>query len=695
MEYNKESFRKLLIDTYEEKNEEAYNNKCKKIWDFLIGEFNKYKFKKVIVVDREPVKEPFTKRIPGRFYMEENVMLYRNPSTGAKYYTYDELLEKEGTNLCVTQYTWEFHEKISKYFKDLDIICIYTFNGWSSCKNHYKVEGIKILLRKSEGYDGKYVFNLEEEKEGFSLSTPYSWAFEYKGSEILYKKGKEAFNEAIFEMYGTTVYNKTANNYATICDNYYDFLSSSDTLKPKNKSLQAEIDELVKIPLSNDVDKKTIKALGKSLYRVPSITKISHVKENVSVLRWMLYSPIINKAFDGLRIYYKDGKYISCKRDNSGKFVQYPIDKLNMNNFCSDVMCEIKLEDVEGTPFKYYYEVVNKLENKTKSFALLSFIKYPRIEQLAKMGFDNYLSRVFARSGGHPYEEICDTLYADESAKNVNKFIGLNAYQISAFQNQDKTNVFNGSESIPIIKKTYFGQKDISSIDNETFDKVYNSILKYGINGSYYFEEIMHIIRSTENQELFKNFTNKVLEKLLKLSNDNYSTMYTYRDYIQMVSEMNMFGQFKINFEDYDELRNMHDIVSSLYEIKKTEIQTKAFKKNVKKMEKFEFSSEKLPFVVVAPKEADDVAKEGIDLHHCVKSYIPRIANGSTNIIFIRKKEEVDKPFFTVEISNEGAIEQVHGFGNRNANTEEGLTDFVKKWAKTKKLKLTNINKIR
>ena len=72
-----------------------------------------------------------------------------------------------------------------------------------------------------------------------------------------------------------------------------------------------------------------------------------------------------------------------------------------------------------------------------------------------------------------------------------------------------------------------------------------------------------------------------------------------------------------------------------------------------------------------------------------------KVADGQTNIMFIRKKDKIDDPFFTVEVSNTGTIEQVHGFANRNASTEPGLTEFVKKWAEKRKLKLTNFNKVR
>ena len=93
--------------------------------------------------------------------------------------------------------------------------------------------------------------------------------------------------------------------------------------------------------------------------------------------------------------------------------------------------------------------------------------------------------------------------------------------------------------------------------------------------------------------------------------------------------------------------------------------------------------------------EKYQLSPEGLELHHCVKNYIDKVAKGMTNIVFIRKKSDKTKPFFTVEVSNDKTIEQVHGFGNRNANTEPGLEEFVKRWAGNKRLKVNAINKVR
>ena len=119
-----------------------------------------------------------------------------------------------------------------------------------------------------------------------------------------------------------------------------------------------------------------------------------------------------------------------------------------------------------------------------------------------------------------------------------------------------------------------------------------------------------------------------------------------------------------------------------------------AFKKSVKKCEKWIWTDDER-FQIVIPSGPGDLAKEGLELHHCVKSYIDRVCDEKTNIVFIRQIDALDKPFFTVEISNSGIIEQVHGFANCNSSTAPGLDDFIKTWAKETKLKMSNINKVR
>lgn len=166
-----------------------------------------------------------------------------------------------------------------------------------------------------------------------------------------------------------------------------------------------------------------------------------------------------------------------------------------------------------------------------------------------------------------------------------------------------------------------------------------------------------------------------------------------YNDYISIVSQLGDTAHFGADFETKEDIDTMHDLAMDVYNSKIIEINEKKFAKEVKKCNKWTYDGK--DFAVIAPKIAEDIAVEGITLHHCVKGYIGRVTEGATNIMFIRKSNELDKPFFTVEITNNETIQQVHGFGNRNANTEDGLLDFIKEWSEAKDLKTSNFNKIR
>ena len=45
-------------------------------------------------------------------------------------------------------------------------------------------------------------------------------------------------------------------------------------------------------------------------------------------------------------------------------------------------------------------------------------------------------------------------------------------------------------------------------------------------------------------------------------------------------------------------------------------------------------------------------SRRGLKNPRFVKGYIGKVTEDKTNILFIRKTDEIDKPFFTVEITN-------------------------------------------
>jgi hypothetical protein len=67
--------------------------------------------------------------------------------------------------------------------------------------------------------------------------------------------------------------------------------------------------------------------------------------------------------------------------------------------------------------------------------------------------------------------------------------------------------------------------------------------------------------------------------------------------------------------------------------------------------------------ILRVPRDTQEIKNEGAALHHCVGTYVDRVAKGQTHIFFVRRVEEPDTPYFTMEYNN-GRVIQCRGNHN-------------------------------
>lgn len=96
-----------------------------------------------------------------------------------------------------------------------------------------------------------------------------------------------------------------------------------------------------------------------------------------------------------------------------------------------------------------------------------------------------------------------------------------------------------------------------------------------------------------------------------------------------------------------------------------------------------EFCYEDNGFVIYYPEDSGDIIKEGVALHHCAKDFISAVAEKKTTLLFIRKQDKPDKPFYTLEIRDNG-VRQCHGFDNCDIYDVDGLEEFLISFCKEK-----------
>jgi len=73
-------------------------------------------------------------------------------------------------------------------------------------------------------------------------------------------------------------------------------------------------------------------------------------------------------------------------------------------------------------------------------------------------------------------------------------------------------------------------------------------------------------------------------------------------------------------------------------------------------------------------------------MSHCVGSYADSVAEGRTNIVFMRRVKTPEDSLITIQINNEGKVVQKKGYANRTP-IEPDQYGFIKKWKNAKGLR--------
>ena len=148
------------------------------------------------------------------------------------------------------------------------------------------------------------------------------------------------------------------------------------------------------------------------------------------------------------------------------------------------------------------------------------------------------------------------------------------------------------------------------------------------------------------------------------------SSIGTYCDYLEMAEKLK-WNLKKDNVKFPKDLKKAHDLAVSQF----NKLKKRKFSLEMKSaIQSCVYNFEKGNLKIVVPETIEDIVKEGQALNHCVATYIDRVALGKTMILFIRKRSNLKKPYYTLEWKF-GINEQCHGFNNEEP-TEE-VQEFI------------------
>lgn len=140
-------------------------------------------------------------------------------------------------------------------------------------------------------------------------------------------------------------------------------------------------------------------------------------------------------------------------------------------------------------------------------------------------------------------------------------------------------------------------------------------------------------------------------------------------DYIYMSAETKNL-KYVEKYPKY--LKSKHDIMVKNYNTFKKEHSSELFAMSQQHLFDL-FNNNKIndkKYTIIVPMSPNEVLDEAIQQNHCVASYIDRIIDKETNIIFIRQNDNIEKSVLTCEIVF-NKFKQIKGFMNCEPNPEQ------------------------
>lgn len=285
---------------------------------------------------------------------------------------------------------------------------------------------------------------------------------------------------------------------------------------------------------------------------------------------------------------------------------------------------------------------------------LAAYLEHPRLEHLVKTGFCHIVSDMVCRHVSGCLDETQDRTHrilriAAEDAEFLRK-LDANVDMLKTFQE-------------------YAGVKDRQRL----FLWQLKHKVKLNIPPILTHMTVHKFIRYMEKQYSFLRLRKTPHGSLRYKEMQDLVT--EYRDYLDMCRRMGY--DMKNSFVLYPkDLQKSHDKTARRMKHKKDAEIKRGFTAVYKQLAG-QLDFEKDGLKIVYPSTPDDVIKEGHALHHCVGSYTERVAGGECVILFLRECSDEAKPFYTVEVREQKAV-QVRGMGDCGMTPE--VAAFIADW---------------
>lgn len=277
--------------------------------------------------------------------------------------------------------------------------------------------------------------------------------------------------------------------------------------------------------------------------------------------------------------------------------------------------------------------------------------KHPNFEYLVKQNYDFLVTEMY--SGYWETRQFLQVSpYVNWKSNNLLKMLGLNRSEFKALQGQEK------------LYESYRIWRD-----------------RYG--KSYNLDKLMLISKvfrlEVGTGERFAAVTGLKIHRIARYLDENNVDKRDYSDYIEQCRDLK-YDLCDTAISMPRDFQTMHARLSELLREGENAEITRIFKENYTARKVLNFGCEGSLFIR-QPETFSEIVYEGKILNHCVGGYAKRHALYKLHIMFIRRRNAPEKPFYTVEIS-EPSLSIIQVRGERNANMTDEVRAFVDEYKK-------------
>ena len=176
-------------------------------------------------------------------------------------------------------------------------------------------------------------------------------------------------------------------------------------------------------------------------------------------------------------------------------------------------------------------------------------------------------------------------------------------------------------------------------------------------------------------------------------------TLSTYADYIRMAKAQGLNLDSEIFYKPKDLKKAHDDCVRVAHEQEQEQKAAEAEKKypGVSEVlrdihDKYAYEGDE--YVIVVPERVMDILLEGRALGHCVDTsdrYFERIRNRVTYLVFLRRKADPGRSWYTLEIEPGGTVRQQRTTGNRQDKEDvKAYMPFIREWQKVVRSRISD-----